>query len=232
MQNIIKNLPNYITALNLGAGTLAIIAASFCLEPFWGLKGFQWAFIFIGIAAVADFMDGFTARMTHAYSALGKQLDSLSDLVSFGVAPALTLFFLLKNIGVDHWLCWTAILIPVAGAFRLAKFNIDDSQTTSFKGLPIPANAIFWIGYASFIFNGIEFLSKWYVFLCFLIIECWLMNSNIPMFSLKMKNLSLKENWQRYLLILAAGVFCFTLGVGGLFWLILFYVLCSIAFKS
>ena len=231
MNSIIKNIPNCITALNLGAGCLSIIAASHGTSEFWGLHGFQWAFLFIAMGALADFLDGFAARMLKAFSDLGKELDSLCDLVTFGVAPALTLFFLLKDIAVDPWLCWTTLLIPVCGAFRLARFNLDTRQTTSFIGLPIPANAIFWIGYAQLMFEGVQFLSVWYVFLCFLVVECWLMNSNLPMFSLKVKSLSLKENFPRYLLIAAAGLFCFTLGVGGLFWLIVFYVFLGVAFR-
>lgn len=232
MNIIVKNIPNLITSLNLGAGCLALIAASHGTGEFWGLLGFQWAFLFIAMGALADFLDGFAARLLKAYSDLGKELDSLCDLVTFGVAPALTLFFLLKDIAIDPWLCWTTLLIPVCAAFRLARFNLDTRQATTFIGLPVPANAIFWIGYASLMFRGVEFLSVWYVFLCFLVVECWLMNSSIPMFSLKIKNLDLKENLPRFLLVVAAGVFCFTLGVGGLFWLIVFYVLTSIAFRK
>lgn len=232
MNRIVKNIPNCITALNLGAGTLAIIAASYSTSPFWGMQGYQWAFLFMAMAALADFLDGFAARLLKAYSDLGKELDSLCDLVSFGVAPALTLFFLLKDSPTDPWLCWTTILIPVCAAFRLARFNLDTRQTTTFIGLPVPANAIFWIGYAALMTGGVEFLSRWYVFLCFLVAECWLMNSNIRMFSLKMKSLSLKGNLPRYLLLVAAGIFCFNLGVGGLFWLIIFYLFCSITFKA
>lgn len=232
MNKIIKNIPNFITALNLGAGCLAIIAASNGIREFWGLHGFQWAFLFMAMGALADFLDGFAARVLKAYSELGKELDSLCDLVTFGVAPALTLFFLMKDIAVDPWLCWTTLLIPICAAFRLARFNLDTRQTVNFIGLPVPANAIFWIGYASLMWQGVQFLSVWYVFLCFLVVECWLMNSNIPMYSLKIKSLAIKENFPRYLLIIAAGVFCFTLGVSGLFWLIVFYVFCGIAFKK
>lgn len=231
MNRIIKNIPNCITALNLGAGCLAIMAASHGAAPFWGLHGFQWAFIFMAMAGLADFLDGFAARLLKAYSDLGKELDSLCDLVSFGVAPGLTLFFLLQDIGVNQWLAWTTFLIPVCAAFRLARFNLDTRQSVNFIGLPVPANAIFWIGYASLMWHGIQFLSYWYVFLCFLVVECWLMNSNITMFSLKIKNLNIKENWAQYLLALATGVFCFTLGTGGLFWLIIFYVLLGVAFQ-
>ena len=229
MNKIRRNIPNCITALNLGVGCLSIIAASYGTKEFWGLLGFQWAFLFMAMGALADFLDGFAARLLKAYSDLGKELDSLCDLVTFGVAPALTLFFLMKDIGIDQWLCWTTLLIPVCAAFRLARFNLDTRQTTTFIGLPVPANAIFWIGYAALMWRGVQFLSIWYVFLCILVIECWLMNSNIPMFSLKIKTFKLKEVWPVCLLALAAGVCCFTLGTGGLFWLIVFYVLISVA---
>ncbi|MCH5228567.1 MAG: CDP-alcohol phosphatidyltransferase family protein [Muribaculaceae bacterium] len=232
MNKIKQNIPNFVTSLNLGAGTLSIIAASRGTGEFWGLLGFQWAFLFMAMGAVADFLDGFFARILKAYSDVGKELDSLCDLVTFGVAPALTLFFLLQDIGIDKWLCWTTLLIPVCAAFRLARFNLDTRQTVNFIGLPVPANAIFWIGYAALMWRGVQFLSVWYVFLCFLVVECWLMNSELPMFSLKFKNLAFKENLPRYLLILAAGLFCFTLGTGGLFWLIVFYVFLGIAFRK
>lgn len=232
MNPMIKNIPNCITSLNLGAGCLAIIAASYGMGDFWGLQGYQWAFLFIAMGAVADFLDGLAARFMKSGSEVGKELDSLCDLVTFGVAPALTLFFLLQEKAVDEWLCWTTILIPVSCAFRLARFNLDTRQTVNFIGLPVPANAIFWIGYASLMVKGVQFLSIWYVFLCFLVVECWLMNSNLPMFSLKVKNLSIKQNLPQYMLAAAAAVFCFTLGVGGLFWLIVFYVFCAVAFRK
>ena len=232
MNRIVLKIPNCITALNLGAGCLAIIAASHGVKEFWGLLGFQWAFLFMAMGAVADFCDGFAARLLKAYSDLGKELDSLCDLVTFGVAPAMTMFFVLQDMAADPWLCWTTLLIPVCAAFRLARFNLDTRQTSSFIGLPVPANAIFWIGYCALMWNGVQFLSLWYVFICFLVVECWLMNSNLPMFSLKFKNLSIKDNFPRYLIVAAAAVFCFTLGVGGLFWLILFYIFCGMIFKK
>lgn len=232
MNSIKKNIANFVTLMNLGAGCLSIIAACHGTSQYWGLLGFQWAFLFIAMGAVADFLDGFVARLLKSNSELGKELDSLSDLVTFGVAPALTLFFLLQDIGIDRWLCWTTLLIPLCAAMRLGRFNLDTRQSENFIGMPVPANAIFWIGYASLMWRGVQFLSVWYVFLCFLIVECWLMNSNLPMYSLKMKNFSIKENFPRYLLVVAAGLFCFTLGTGGLFWLIVFYVLSSIGFRK
>ncbi len=232
MNPVKANIPNSITCINLVAGCLAIIAAAKGDHFLWGMHAYQWAFIFIAIGAVADFLDGFAARALHAYSNLGKELDSLCDLVTFGVAPCMIVFHLLDQCGDQQWLQWTTLLIPVAGALRLARFNIDTRQTTSFIGMPIPANAIFWIGYAAMFMQGASFLFEWYVFLPILLIECWLMNSPLRIFSLKFKNLKLKDNAPRFILIIAAIIFCFTLGVGGLLWLIVFYVLLSLVFKS
>ena len=231
MNFIKRNIPNCITCLNLAAGCMAIIVSSKGMADFWGLKAFQWGFLFIAMGALFDFFDGFAARALHAYSNLGKELDSLCDLVTFGVAPAIILFHVLAAIGADPWLCWTVILIPVAGAIRLARFNLDTRQATTFIGLPIPANAIFWIGYTALMYQQVEFLSEWYVFLLFLIVECWLMNSPIRMFSLKFTDYKFKNNLPRYLIAIVAGIFCASLGVGGLFWLIVFYVFCSLCFK-
>ncbi len=133
---IFAQIPNSITCLNLISGCIAIVMA------FKGCYG--WASIAIAAAAVFDFLDGAMARLMKAYSAVGKELDSLSDLVSFGVAPAAMVY----NILPEEY-SWIAISIPVCGALRLARFNVDTRQTTSFIGLPIPANAIFWIGAVS-----------------------------------------------------------------------------------
>lgn len=233
MNAITRNIPNSITCLNLLAGCMAIVAAAKGTLPLWGMAAYQWAFIFIAIGAAADFLDGFAARALHAYSNLGKELDSLCDLVTFGVAPAMIMLNLFQENPATATISWAALLIPVAGAVRLARFNIDTRQATTFIGLPIPANAIFWIGYASlYASDGVSFLGEWYWFLPILLVECWLMNSPLRIFSLKFKNLKLKENMGRYLLIAATAVCCFTLGVGGLLWLIVFYVLLSVTLKN
>lgn len=233
MNPVKRNIPNSITCINLLAGCMAIVAGSHGMEEMWGLPAYQWAFIFIAIGAVADFLDGFAARALHAYSELGKELDSLCDLITFGVAPAIIVLNLMQQQGLDPWVGWTALLIPVAGAIRLARFNLDTRQSTTFIGLPIPANAIFWIGFAAlFAQNDVSFLSTWYWFLPILLIECWLMNSPFKMFSLKFKSLNLKENFPRFLLIAAAAICCFTFGVAGLLWLIVFYVLLSLCLQE
>lgn len=233
MNPIKRNIPNSITCINLLAGCMAIVAGSRGTALMWGLPAYQWAFIFIAIGAVADFLDGFAARALHAYSELGKELDSLCDLITFGVAPAIIVLNLMLQQGVDSWVGWTALLIPVAGAIRLARFNLDTRQTTTFIGLPIPANAIFWIGFSAlFAQDNVAFLSVWYWFLPILLVECWLMNSSFKMFSLKFKNLNFKANYPRFLLVLATAICCFTFGVAGLLWLIVFYVLLSLCMQE
>jgi len=233
MNTITRNIPNSITCINLLAGCMATAVAAKGSATLWGMQAYQWAFIFIAIGAAADFLDGFAARALHAYSNLGKELDSLCDLVTFGVAPAMIILNLFQERPDTAWLSWSALLIPVAGAIRLARFNIDTRQATTFIGLPIPANAIFWIGYASlYAHDGVAFLAQWYWFLPILLTECWLMNSPLRIFSLKFKNLRIKENMSRYLLIAATVVCCFTLGAGGLLWLIVFYVLLSVTLRK
>src|ERR1035437_3641113 len=133
-----KHIPNFITCLNLFSG---------CVGVYLAFQGnFQGAFIAIIVSAVFDFFDGFAARLLKAYSPMGKELDSLADMVSFGLAPGAIVFSLLSETGINEWLPYLAFIIPVFSGLRLAKFNIDASQTTSFIGLPVPANAIFWAG--------------------------------------------------------------------------------------
>lgn len=214
--------------MNVAAGVMSIICTSKGQEALWGLRGYEWGFIFIGIAAIADFFDGFMARLLKAYSEMGKELDSLCDLVSFGVAPAMSLYFCLSETGAQPWTRWVAIIIPVAGALRLAKFNIDTRQTTSFIGLPIPANAIFWIGYVALAYQGSSPMAQWWCVVPVILIESYLMVSELKLFSLKFKTWGWKGNEFRWLLIATAPVLVFCMGAGGLMWLILAYILYGI----
>lgn len=231
--NIIKgNIPNTLTCMNLLSGVMAIICASHGMQEWWGLTGTYWAWIFIAIASVADFSDGFAARTLHAESPLGQELDSLSDNVSFGVAPMLALFFLLEELRPGCWVKWCALIIPLWGVVRLARFNIDDSQTTDFVGLPIPANAIFWIGYMAMLTSGCEIMSLWYALLPIMLVESWLMVSPFRMFSLKFKSFGWKGNELRWILLVAAVALISTLRVSGLMWLIVFYVALSLCIRN
>lgn len=222
---IIRNIPNSITCLNIASGVMAIICALRGETEMWGMEAYNWAYIFIGIAAVMDFLDGFAARLLHAYSDMGKELDSLCDCVSFGVAPAMILFSTLEQYGNPQWISWAALIIPVFGALRLAKFNIDTRQTSSFIGLPIPANAIFWIGYTALCHQQVGSLCEWWFVLPVLLLESWLMLSPLPLFSLKFKTWGWKGNGFRWILIAAAGALVAFAGVPGLMWLIITYLI-------
>lgn len=204
---------------------MAIICALRGETEMWGMEAYNWAYIFIGIAAVMDFLDGFAARLLHAYSDMGKELDSLCDCVSFGVAPAMILFSTLEQYGNPQWISWAALIIPVFGALRLAKFNIDTRQTSSFIGLPIPANAIFWIGYTALCHQKAGSLCEWWFVLPVLLLESWLMLSPLPLFSLKFKTWGWKGNGFRWVLIAAAVVLVAFAGVPGLMWLIITYLI-------
>ena len=232
MNRIIRNLPNGITLINLIAGTMAIICALRGDAHWWGLKGWQWGAIFIGIGAAADFLDGFCARMLKAYSSLGKELDSLCDLVSFGVAPTILVFTVMDAIGAEPWLKWIMLIVPAMAALRLARFNIDARQTSFFIGMPVPANAIFWIGFCALISENAAFLTLPVIFLPLVLFESWLMLSPFKLMSLKFHDYKFRgTNIWRYVLIAATVVLVFCMGVAGLSWLIVFYILLSLSIK-
>ncbi len=233
MNFIHRNIANAITCVNLMAGCTAIILALGAVDTSsTPLTHTQWAWIAIGVAALADFLDGFTARLAHVYSELGKQLDSLSDNVSFGVAPAALLFAAASaSPGNPAWLPWCALFIPLCGMIRLARFNIDPSQATSFKGMPIPANAIFWIGYTAMAQTAPQLCApQWLIPV--VLIESLLMVAPLSMFSLKFKDLSLSKNFHRYLLLAAAAVMIGCMGVPAMLWIIVTYILLSIFFRG
>lgn len=219
-----QNIPNTITSMNLFSGCMAVVSAFHFNETIGAMQGYEWAFLFIGLATVFDFCDGLSARLLYAYSALGKELDSLSDLVSFGVAPAALVFNLIQS-QTGSWVAFLAFLIAVFGALRLAKFNIDDRQTTSFIGLPIPANAIFWIGVVAWNVDFRYIGDAWMTAL--VVLFPLLMVSSLPMFSLKVKTLSLRSNVRRYALLLGTAMLVAAMQLAGLLWAIVFYILLS-----
>jgi len=230
MNAIRNNIPNAITSLNLLFGCMACIAAFSCYDPVCGgLKGYQLAFLFIALSAVADFLDGLVARLLHAVSNIGAELDSLADLVSFGLAPALVLYNMMLGYGEGHWALLT-LLLPVFGALRLARFNVDTNQTTTFTGLPIPANAIFWIGFTA---GYATHHTPLFVVILLIVALSLLMVCNLRMFSLKMHNLwSLKDNWAQYLQMTATVAAVAVMGLTGLTFVIILYVLLSIIKKE
>ena len=228
-----KQIPNIITLLNLFSGCIAIVMA------FGG--NFLAVVIFVTLAAVFDFFDGLAARALGVSSKIGVELDSLADVVSFGVAPGMVVFWLLSEVApllpfgsaaavVPYW----AFVIPAFSALRLAKFNIDDRQTTSFIGLPVPAHALFWVGAAYSVLpvlytNPLLFT----VLICVLaLVTSLLLVSEIPMFALKITSLKWKGNELRYMLVVCAVVFVAAFGFLGLSGTILLYIVLSIFNKK
>jgi CDP-diacylglycerol--serine O-phosphatidyltransferase len=227
--NIRSHIPNAVTCLSLAAGCFAIIAA---------LEGrLQDAMLCILAASVFDFLDGLFARLLHVCSATGKELDSLSDMVSFGVAPGMIVFRLLREASpglpfgaLNLYVPFLAFIIPVFSALRLAKFNLDDRQTTSFLGLPVPAHALFWASAGcalqpfahtdGVLFSGLLLLS--------VVLTSLLLVSEIPMFSLKVKTLSRKGNGARYILAICTVGFLFFFHSLGIAAAVLLYVLLSV----
>lgn len=221
MNAIRNNIPNAITSLNLFFGCMACIAA---LSDGCLVAPYIIAINYIALSAVADFLDGLVARWLHAVSAIGKELDSLADLVSFGLAPALILYSKMDQ--YDDLLALFALLLPVFGALRLARFNVDTNQATTFTGLPIPANAIFWIGFTDWYY---QYDCPVWIVVLLIVVMSLLMVCPLRMFSLKMHNLSsLKENWAQYLQIVATVAFVVLMGLPGLAAAIALYVLLSI----
>ncbi|TDH25668.1 phosphatidylcholine/phosphatidylserine synthase [Segetibacter sp. 3557_3] len=225
-----KQIPNIFTLLNLFFGCIAIVLIMQSgLMPVVSAEGEQmvvlpermyWASLFIGIAAVIDFLDGFVARLLKATSDMGKQLDSLADVVSFGVAPALIIYqflrlsFARQEDGLDISTAWLlpAFIIPCAGAYRLARYNLDTTPSYGFKGVPIPAAGllvasfplIYW--YTNQPWVDSLLLSKWFWYAVILIIS-YLMVSTLPMMALKSSERGFKSNMPKYAL-LAAAVIC------------------------
>lgn len=225
-KKITAYIPDAITLLNLLSGCVAIFMAFHINDTFGALNGATWAIIAIAAAAVFDFCDGAAARMLHAYSDVGKDLDSLSDLISFGVAPAMLIFNTMEAGGSPLWACFLTLMIPACGAIRLAKFNNDTEQATVFRGLPIPANAIFWIGAYGWITR--YYYPGWPAMLLLIVLVSLAMTANFKMFSLKFKNFDFAENFCRYVIIVAAVIFVLIYGLAGLMWTILLYVLLSV----
>jgi CDP-diacylglycerol--serine O-phosphatidyltransferase len=224
---VIKHIPNSLTSLNLVCGCLSIIAA---------LHGdLTTASIYIGAAAVLDFFDGFVARALKAYSEIGKQLDSLADMVSFGAAPGMIFMMhsqqVLPSAGFTFgnyiWL-----LIPVFSAIRLAKFNIDTRQSDSFIGVPTPANAIF-IASIPFVLQhdsvGLSTLfENTYFVIVFPVLSAYLLVAELPLLALKFKQFSWSGNEFRYLLIGASVLSVIIFGYSGISIAIILYILISI----
>ena len=250
-----KNIPNFFTLLNLVFGCMAIV---FILQNGITISGdgegatwidipekIWYASLFIALAAVVDFLDGFVARIFQASSEMGKQLDSLADLVSFGVAPGMILYqflrlaFARESASLDTSLAWLlpAFLLPAAAAWRLARFNLDASQSYTFKGLPVPAVGLLVASFPLIYWNVNTaavhdlLLNKWILYGIIALLS-WLMVSTLPLMALKFKDFSVKNNLPKYILLALS-----LAAIGLLQWLampviIVAYVLLSLLFQN
>ena len=221
-----KQIPNIFTLLNLVFGCIAIVFALqtenisiYANEEFISSfnipEKLSIAALFLFAAALVDFFDGFIARLLNASSEMGKQLDSLSDIVSFGVAPGVILYQLLRfsfmkeENGLDVSVLWLlpAFIVPAAAAYRLAKFNLDETQHYGFKGVPTPAVGLLIASFPLILHYGSGFIpaGQWlinkYVLYVMIIAVSWLMISNLPLMALKFKDYTLKNNLPKYILL-------------------------------
>lgn len=228
-----RHLPNAITSANLVCGCIAIQAAN---EGHLALSAGL-----ILLAAFFDFFDGLAARLLGVSSEIGKQLDSLADVVSFGVAPSFVAFSLLRNVVENPILAYLAFTMAVFSAVRLAKFNIDDRQSEAFIGLPTPANALFWVGIALSYWQSwnidhgkwmadswIQLSSSPLFLLAAIFILSFALVAEIPLFSLKFKSFGWKGNEWRFTLLLLSLIFIALFLFASVPIILLLYLLLSI----
>ena len=229
-----KHFPNTLTCCNLISG---------CIATYWAFQSdYQLALLFVVIGAIFDFFDGFAARLLHVSSPIGKELDSLADDVTFGFAPSAVVYSMISSLSneiplfgqplLGQLLPYVAFIMAAFSALRLAKFNLDERQTTTFIGLPTPANALFWTSLAAtFQFNQELMPNEAYAVLLIVgvLVASWLLIAEIPMFALKFKSYGWQGNELRYGFIAASILLLAILGLKGFAAVIVLYVLTSIA---
>lgn len=228
--NIKKHIPNTLTCANLLSGCIGIVIV---------LNGRpEWAAYFVWLAALFDFLDGFVARLLKVQSPIGKELDSLADMVTFGVLPAMVMFYLighgmpydgnLESIPVMPFLSYAGFLLAVFAALRLAKFNIDTRQSDSFIGVPTPAMALF-ITSLPLVYNrtGLEWIMNPYFLVFIAIVFSFLMVAEIKLLALKFKDFTWANNKLRFILILLSLAMLVTLGIAAIPLVIILYVTLS-----
>lgn len=229
---IVRNIPNTLTSCNLFSG---------CIAAYMAFHGnYKEALLFIVLGAMFDFFDGMTARLLHVSSPIGKELDSLADDITFGLAPAAIAFSLFKEVYYPDFLMpvagimpYTAFLIAVFSGLRLAKFNIDERQTSSFIGMPTPANALFW---ASLAVGGHSFLisdnfNAIYLFVLVVVMSLLLV-AELPMFSLKFKDLSWGHYKVSYIFLIVSLPLLIIFQLSGIAAVIIWYILLSLATRK
>ena len=236
--NIKKHIPNIITLLNLFCGCIALVFAF--------QQEFELAFYFVCLGIFFDFFDGFFARLFKVSSPLGLQLDSLADMITSGVVPGVIMFqMLLKSFGeekiisVSSWdnsvmiLPFLGFIVTLGACYRLANFNIDTRQTDSFIGLPTPANALFILSLPLVLLNpNLEFitnsLQNHWVLIAISIVSAYVMNAEIPLFSLKVKDFTFKKNALQILFLASSVLLLLVFRYLGIPMVIIFYILLSV----
>ena len=238
--NIKAHVPNTITLLNLFCGCIAIVFAF--------NHNFEFAFLFVCLGIFLDFFDGFFARLFKVSSPLGLQLDSLADMVTSGVAPGTVMFFMMAagmNVDSsqfvlsngDFLFCLLGFIITMGSCYRLANFNIDTRQTDSFIGLPTPANALFILSLPLVKANTdslilMELLLNKWVLLGVTLLSAYILNAEIPLFSLKVKNFSVKGNMLQIVFLAISVLLLVFFQYLGIPMLILTYVLISAIYNK
>lgn len=217
--SIKSHIPNLLTLGNLLAGVIGIITV---------LNGdYESGAYFVFLAAFLDFFDGFAARLLKVSGELGKQLDSLADLVSFGVLPGFVVFEWSSSLDTTGWVPYLSLTIPLFSALRLAKFNLDTRQTDHFIGLPTPANALFFstLPYLSNYLSLVEsYLSNPWVLIVIAWVFSLLLVAELPLIALKFKNFSFKDNVFRYVLLGSGALAILLMGLPGIPLVILMYI--------
>ena len=231
-----KQIPNLLTLCNLTCGALAAYMAS--------LGWLHRAAVLMLCGILFDFLDGFAARMLKVSSPLGKELDSLADVVTSGVAPAIILFRMLMCFGGWKYWALVAFLMPAFSAYRLAKFNLDVRQGHSFLGLPVPSNALIWASIGICVFHpdwaqvslipiegiGHILLSKSVLIAMAVlsVITDVLMVSEVPLMGLKFESFGWRENSRRYVLLIGVAVLLALFGILGIAFSIVWYIIFSL----
>lgn len=227
-----KHIPNSITCCNLISGCIAI--------GFAFAGKIEVALLFIIIGAVFDFFDGMVARLLNVSSPIGKELDSLADVITFGAAPSAIIFSQLYVMSypvflepLRDYLPYTAFIMAAFSALRLAKFNLDERQSLGFIGLPTPANALFWGSLLVGVGEKLE-THPWalYFLLAGILISSWLLVSEIPMFALKFKHWSFKGNEVKYLFLITCCPLVVIFGISSFAIIIAWYVILSAIVKQ
>jgi len=231
--NIKKHIPNTITLLNLFCGCIAVVFVS--------KDQFEMAFFFVCLGIFLDFFDGFFARLFKVSGPLGFQLDSLADMVTSGVVPGFVMFKMMQSSSsymAEGWLQffpYLGFIITLGSCFRLAKFNIDTRQTDSFIGLPTPANALFILSlplvldhYSVDSLIVLEILTEKWVLLLISLFSAYILNAEIPLFSLKIKKFNFKDNALQAVFLISSLLFLFFLDYLAIPFVIIFYVLLSV----